>query len=57
MISASSGHGESLNAIRDAFLDEQATKNDFEKALHAHKKAKDEMNSDQREAAAVYQIR
>ena len=30
-----------------------ATKDDFEKALRAHKDAKDEMKSDQRDAAAA----
>ena len=30
-----------------------AAKDDFEKALRAHKDAKDEMKSDQRDAAAV----
>jgi hypothetical protein len=30
-----------------------ATKDDFEKALHTHKDAKDEMESEQREAAAA----
>ena len=31
-----------------------ATKDDFEKALRAHKEANDEIKSDQREAAAAY---
>ena len=31
-----------------------ATKDDFEKALRAHKEASDEMKSDQREAAAAF---
>ena len=52
MISAGAGHDESLKAIRECFLDGHATKDDFEKALRAHKEAKDEMKSDQREAAA-----
>jgi hypothetical protein len=31
-----------------------ATKDDFEKALRAHKEANDEMKSDQRDAAAAF---
>ena len=31
-----------------------ATKADFEKALRAHKEAKDEVKSDQRDKAAAY---
>ena len=55
MISAGAGHDKSLNAIRKCFLSGHATKDDFEKALRAHKGAKDEMQSDQREAAAADQ--
>ena len=52
MISAGAGHDESLNAIRECFNNGDATKEDFERALRAHKEANDEMTSDQREAAA-----
>ena len=53
MISAGAGFDESLTAIRDCFLDGHVTKDDFEMALRAHKEAKDEMKSEQREAAAA----
>ena len=52
MISAAAGHDNSLKVIRECFLDGRATKDDSEKALRAHKEAKDEMKSDQREEAA-----
>ena len=54
MISAGAGHDGSLDAIRGCFMLGHATKDDFEKALRAHKEAKDEMKSDQREAVAAY---
>ena len=50
MISAGAGYDLSLTKIRQAFLDGDTTKDDFEKALRAHKAAKDEMKSEQREA-------
>ena len=53
MISAGAGCDNSLKAIRESFMEGDATKEDFEIALRAHKEAKDEMRSDQREAAAV----
>ena len=53
MISAAAGHDNSLKEIRQLFSSGRATKDDFEKALRAHKEAKDEMKSDQREAAAA----
>ena len=53
-ISAGAGHDKSLKKIRECFLNGYATKDDFEKALRAHKEAKDEMTSDQREAAAAF---
>ena len=52
MIAAGAGHDKSLKAIRQRFLDGHATKDDFDKALRAHKEANDEMKSEQREAAA-----
>ena len=51
MISASAGCDISLKKIRECYISEHATKDDFEKALRAHKEAKDEMKSDRREAA------
>ena len=53
MISAGAGHDDSLKKIRECFLNGDATKNDFEKALRTHKEAADEMKSEQREAAAA----
>ena len=53
MISAAAGYDKSLDAIRRFFLNGHATKDDFEKALRAHKESKDEMTSVQRQAAAA----
>jgi TPR repeat protein len=53
MISAEAGDDDSLKAIRQCYMAGHATKDDFEKALRAHKEAKDEMKSEQREAAAA----
>ena len=50
MISAGAGYDKSLKGIREAFFNGHATKDDFEKALRAHKETADEMKSDQREA-------
>ena len=51
MIAAGAGCDDSLKQIRNCFTNGHATKDDFEKALRAHKEAKDEMKSDQRDAA------
>ena len=53
MISAAAGHDNSLKEIRQGFLKGDVTKDDFEIALRAHKEAKDDMKSNQREAAAL----
>ena len=53
MIAAGAGYDNSLTNIRACFMDGYATKEDFEKALRSHKEAKDEMRSDQREAATA----
>jgi TPR repeat protein len=53
MIAAGAGDDDSLEQIRQCFLNGQATKDDFEKALRAHKEAKDKVKSDQREAVAL----
>ena len=53
MISAGTGDDDSLTKIRDCFMNGYATKDDFEKTLRAHKDAKDEMKSDQRDEAAA----
>ena len=54
MISAGAGDDDSLHNVRQCFMLGYATKDDFEKALRAHKEAKDEMKSDQRETAEAY---
>ncbi|KAL7533923.1 hypothetical protein ACHAXR_005530 [Thalassiosira sp. AJA248-18] len=54
MISAAYGYDDSLKKIKTGFLDGHATKDDFEKALRAHKESKDEMQSDHRDAAREY---
>ena len=55
LISAGAGDDESLKVIRQAFFDgDDVTKEDFEKALRAHQASKDEMKSEQREAAARF---
>ncbi|KAL7527372.1 hypothetical protein ACHAXR_001921 [Thalassiosira sp. AJA248-18] len=51
MISASYGYDNSLKRIQDCFSCGLVTKDDFEKALRAHKESKDEMQSDLRDAA------
>ena len=53
MIAAGAGFDLSLSAIREAFSRGNATKDDFETALRAHMQSKDEMKSEQREAAAA----
>ena len=53
MISAGAGDDISLKSIRQCYSRGYATKDDFEKALRAHKDAKDAMKSEQREAAAT----
>ena len=54
IISAGAGDDVSLKKIREGYLNGAATKDDFETALRAHKEAKDEEKSDQREAAAAF---
>ena len=54
MISAAAGYDSSLTAIRNCYLDDgNATKDEFERGLRAHKEATDQMRSVQREAAEV----
>ena len=53
MISAGAGCDDSLKLIQQCFLSGHASKDDFEKALRSHKEAKDEVKSEQREAAAA----
>ena len=54
MISAGAGWDNSLKAVQKAHLDRHATKDNFEEAVRAHKKANDEMRSEQREATAAF---
>ena len=54
MIAAATGYDDSLDKIRTFFMHGCATKEDFEKALRAHKESADEMKSDQREAAVAF---
>ncbi|KAL7540210.1 hypothetical protein ACHAXR_009949 [Thalassiosira sp. AJA248-18] len=51
MISSGFGNDDSLTKVRYGFSEGYVTKYDFEKALRAHKESKDEMQSDQRDAA------
>ena len=53
MIAAGAGCDDSLRHVQLGYMNGHATKDDFEKALHTHKDAKDEMESEQREAAAA----
>ena len=53
MIAAGAGYDTSLKTIRECFMHGHATKDDFEKALRAHKEAEDEMKSDQSYKAAA----
>ena len=57
MISAAAGYDKSLKQIRLCFSSGHVTKDDFEKALRAHKEANDKMRSEQREAAAAFYSR
>ena len=52
-MSAGAGDDGSLWEIKECFMNGHATKDNFERALRAHKEAKDEMTSDQRDAAAA----
>ena len=51
MIATAAGFDDSLKDIRICFKHGNVTKEDFEKALRAHKQSKDEMKSDQRREA------
>ena len=56
MISAGAGYDKSLKEIRATYMKGNVTKEEFEKALRAHKGATDEMRSDQRETAAASRV-
>ncbi|KAL7527499.1 hypothetical protein ACHAXR_001986 [Thalassiosira sp. AJA248-18] len=54
MIAAEYGCDKSLERIKNGFFDGHVTKDEFERALRAHKESKDEMQSDQRDASQRY---
>ena len=54
MMSARAGYDDSLPRVRECYMNGHATKDDFEKALRAHKQSSDEMKSHQRDAAAAF---
>ena len=54
MISAGAGYDDSLQEIQEGYTGGYVAKDDFEKALRAHKEASDEMKCGQREAAAAF---
>ena len=54
MMSARGGRSESLEAIKELFMDGLATKEDYATALRAHQTYLDEICSDQRDKAAAY---
>ena len=54
MVAAEAGDDNSLKSIREGYLSGHVTKDNFERALRAHKESKDEEKSDQREAAAAF---
>jgi len=51
MIAARAGCDDSLKMIRDGFMAEYVTKEEYEKTLRAHKDSQDEMQSDWRDTA------
>ena len=56
MISAAAGDDNSMKAIHDGYTYGHVTEDDIEKAWHAHKEARNEMKSEQRDAAEVSEI-
>ena len=48
MISAAQGNDESLQSVKNGYMEGHLTKDDFAQALRAHKSAQDEMKSEQR---------
>ena len=56
MIAAEDGNSDSLNRIKDLYLNEIATKEDYSKALQSYRKYLHEIESSQRdEAAAIFE--
>lgn len=54
MIAARAGDDKSLKKIRECFIKGHASKDDFERALRAHKDSNDETKSAQRESFDAY---
>ena len=54
LIAAEAAHDESLNEIKTGYAKGHVEKDAFEKALRAHKAARDEVTSEPREKAAEY---
>ena len=48
MIAAAQGHDSALQKVKEGYMEGDVTKDDFAKALHAHKDAQDEVHSEQR---------
>ena len=53
MISAMAGHDLSLDMIKKGYTHGEVTKEDFAKALRAHKEHTDEVKSDQRDKVTI----
>ena len=54
MISARGGHNNSLIRIKEFYTEEEATKEDYEKALRAYQTYFGEVRSAQRDEAAAF---
>ena len=57
MIAAGSGYNDSVKGIQQLYLDGNATKEDYAKALRAYQQYLDEIRSDQRDKAAAFDDR
>ena len=56
MIAARAGHDDSLDRIKQGYLDGHITKDDFANVLRAHQNSVSEMKSDHRDRALQYQM-
>ena len=54
MAAASAGYDDALDRVRKGFVEGEIRKDEYERALRAHKDSADEMKSDQRDAAKDY---
>eukprot|EP00984_Skeletonema_dohrnii_P029631 scaffold20393_cov127-Skeletonema_dohrnii-CCMP3373.AAC.2 len=57
LIAAEAGHDESLKEVKTGYAEGHVEKDVFEKALRAHKAAKNEVKSEQRDIAAEWHRR